>query len=73
MIRDVLGPKLQLEPHPSAAMACAEGQPKVKSALKTRIRDAVVWDAIGMQGVRSPEGRVKKRIGFASTGKKRST
>src|SRR5580704_8470625 len=39
MMRDVVGPKLQLAPQPSAAMAFAEGKAKIRNALKAMVRD----------------------------------
>jgi hypothetical protein len=42
MMRDVVGPKLQLAPQPSAAMACPEGRAKARTALKRMVRDALM-------------------------------
>jgi hypothetical protein len=42
MMRDVLGPKLQLAPQPSAAIACPLGKAKVRTALKAIVRDVLM-------------------------------
>jgi hypothetical protein len=42
MMRDVLGPKLQLGPQPSAAMDLAGSRPKVRTTLKIMVLDVVM-------------------------------
>jgi hypothetical protein len=41
MMRDVVGPKLKLEPQPSAAIAWADGRPNVTTVLRM-----MTWDAL---------------------------